>query len=90
MAARAALAALISLGLAILGVAALHVAEAEAEAAAGATAHAALSADCACGPAPASPCEGAERPGQLGWNAASWLVGLGLVAAIGRGKRTPG
>jgi len=87
MAAKVALAALISLGLAIVVVATVHVAGAES--ASGAAANAALSAACADGPADAGRCEGAERRAHLAWNAASWLIGLALVVAVGRRHGTP-
>jgi hypothetical protein len=88
MAAKLALAALISLGLALVGVATVQVAGAESATSA---AGAALSADCAgsLGPEATSRCEGAERGGHLAWNAASWLIGLALVVAIGRRSGTP-
>jgi hypothetical protein len=84
MAARVVLAALIGLGLAIVGVATVHVAGAESAA----SASSALSAECSGSAVDASRCEGAERRGHLAWNAASWLIGLALVVAIGRRSGT--
>jgi hypothetical protein len=88
MAAKVVLAALISLGLMTVGVATVHVAGAESAASAGA--NAALSADCPEGSEDASRCEAAERRGHLAWNAASWLIGLALVVAVGRRHAAPG
>jgi hypothetical protein len=84
MAAKVALAMLISLGLAIVTVATVRVVGAESATSATATA---LSEGCACGAADVSPREGDERREHLAWNAASWLVGLALVVAIGRRGR---
>jgi hypothetical protein len=81
MAAKLALAALISLGLAVVGVATVRVVGAESSASA---ASSAVSAECSSSVDDASRCEGAERRGHLAWNAASWLIGLALVVAIGR------
>jgi len=82
MAAKLALAALISLGLAVVGVATVRVVGAESSAGA-------VSAECSGGADDTSRCEAAERRGHLAWNAASWLIGLALVVAIGRRKGTP-
>lgn len=87
MAAKVALAALISLGLGTVGVATVRVVGAEPSA--GASGEAAVAADCACGSADPSLCAGAGRRGHLAWNAASWLVGLALVAAVGRRGKPP-
>jgi hypothetical protein len=87
MAAKVALAALISLGLALVGAATVHVAGAES--AASATTSAGLSAECPGSVDDAGRCEGAERRGHLAWNAASWLIGLALVVAVGRLESTP-
>jgi NADH:ubiquinone oxidoreductase subunit K len=88
MAAKVVLAALISLGLMTVGVATVHVAGAESAYRAGANAE--LSADCSDGSEAGGRCEGAERRGHLAWNAASWLIGLALVVAVGRRHGTPG
>lgn len=81
MAAKLALAALISIGVAIVSIATVGVVAAESGAGT------ALAAECACGSADPSSCE--ERSGHLAWNAASWLVGLALVVAVGRRGKTP-
>lgn len=86
MAAKVALAALISLGLALVGVATVHVTRAES---AGATTSAALSAGCSGSIDETGRCDGAERRGHLAWNAASWLIGVALVVAVGRRRSTP-
>jgi hypothetical protein len=85
MAAKLALAALISIGVAIVSIATVGVVAAESGA--GTARDAALAAECACGSADPSSCE--ERSGHLAWNAASWLVGLALVVAVGRRGKTP-
>jgi hypothetical protein len=87
MAAKVALAALISLGLALVGVATVHVTRAES--AASATTSAALSEGCSGSIDETGRCDGAERRGHLAWNAASWLIGLALVVAVGRRRSTP-
>jgi hypothetical protein len=83
MAAKVALAALISLGLAIVGIATLDVAGSSS------AASSAVSSECSAGGDDAGRCDGAERRGHLAWNAASWLIGLALVVAIGRRKAAP-
>ncbi|HTV18597.1 MAG TPA: hypothetical protein VMG12_08005 [Polyangiaceae bacterium] len=82
MAAKVALATLIGIGLLVVAVAAAHVVLAESSASAAASTT--VVADCVYGLGDASTCDGAERRGHLAWNAASWLIGLGLVVAVGR------
>jgi hypothetical protein len=89
MAVKFALAALVSFGLSIVGIAAVDVVLAESTASAASTT--AINAECSCGPGDTSAeCLASERRGHIAWNATSWLVGLGLVlVATRRGQAEP-